>query len=199
MGVFNTNHGNDTHYFINGWNNDQKTPKYYANPNNVGNSEAYAIYGMWWKDSRNIIWYRDGVEAAKVTLPYDFNEDMYMFFDMEAFTWGPGVASNDDLNNPNKNLAYYDYVKTYELVDAPLSVADANLKTFKMYPNPVNDVLYLKELDIDLPVVIYDYMGRKLIETKSTNNEAIINVNNLQSGAYFVKVKGYKVRRLIVK
>ncbi len=109
----------NTHYYPRpcGWPCDKKTPKHATNPRNIGNSAEYAVYGVWWVDSRNIRWYRDGVQVASVTLPYDFNEDMYMFFDMEAFTWGPGLPTNGDMNNGNKNTAYYDWVKTYRLVN----------------------------------------------------------------------------------
>ncbi|WP_223148863.1 T9SS type A sorting domain-containing protein [Aquimarina sp. RZ0] len=109
----------NTHYFPKpcGFDCDKTTQKHYKNPGNVGNSSAYAVYGVWWVDSRNIRWYRDGRQVASVTLPYDFNEDMFMFFDMEAFTWGPGLPSNADMNNGNKNTAYYDWVRTYKLVN----------------------------------------------------------------------------------
>lgn len=109
----------NTHYYPKpcGWPCDKKTPKHATNPGNVGNSAEYAVYGVWWVDSRNIRWYRDGVQVASVTLSHDFNEDMYMFFDMEAFTWGPGLPSNNDLNNGNKNTAFYDWVRTYRLVN----------------------------------------------------------------------------------
>eukprot|EP01061_Rhynchopus_euleeides_P017517 TRINITY_DN2911_c0_g1_i11.p1 TRINITY_DN2911_c0_g1~~TRINITY_DN2911_c0_g1_i11.p1 ORF type:complete len:1566 (+),score=363.64 TRINITY_DN2911_c0_g1_i11:508-4698(+) len=105
----------NTHYFKDGWANDQITPKHYKNPGGVGNSEEFAVYGVWWKDSRNIVWYRDGKPTAEVTLPYDFNEPMYMFFDMEAFSWGPGFPDNAHLANFEKSSAYYDWVHTYQL------------------------------------------------------------------------------------
>ncbi len=107
----------NTHFFPQpcGFDCDTTTQKHYND--GTSNSGNYNVYGVWWKDNRNIVWYKNGKRVANVTLPYDFNEDMFMFFDMEAFTWGPGLPSNNDLNNNNKNTAYYDWVRTYRLVN----------------------------------------------------------------------------------
>jgi Carbohydrate binding module (family 6) len=107
----------NTHYFPNGWANDQKTQKHFTNPNNARHADRYNTYGVWWKDNRNISFYRDGVEVGSVYTGGNFDEPMYMFFDMETFTWGPGIPTQAQLNDGGKNSAYYDYVKTYRLVN----------------------------------------------------------------------------------
>lgn len=107
----------NTHYFKDGWANDKITPKHFTNPGNSKNSENYHVFGVWWKDAWTINFYRDGSYVGTATPGGAFEEDMYMFFDMETFTWGPGVPSNADLGNWTKSTAFYDYVRTYELVD----------------------------------------------------------------------------------
>ena len=62
---------------------------------------------------------------------------------------------------------------------------------FKMYPNPVNDKLYIEaEAEIE-EVVIYDVYGRRqklrISETQKLRNS--IDVSGLNSGVYFVKIK----------
>ena len=62
---------------------------------------------------------------------------------------------------------------------------------FKMYPNPVNDKLYIEaEAEIE-EVVIYDVYGRrqKLRISESQNLRNSIDVSGLNSGVYFVKIK----------
>ncbi|MFY0627652.1 MAG: T9SS type A sorting domain-containing protein [Reichenbachiella sp.] len=108
----------NTHYFADGWANDKITPKHFTNPGNAKNSEAYHTFGVWWKDAWTINYYRDGSYVGSATPGGAFNEDMYMFFDMEAFSWGPGLPSNADLGNWTKSTAFYDYVRTYELVNS---------------------------------------------------------------------------------
>ncbi len=84
-------------------------------------------------------------------------------------------------------------------VNGTLSLNDNNLKTFKMYPIPATSVLHFKGLETGLPIVVYDYTGRKLIETAAKNDITKVNVNTLKAGSYLVRIKGYEIKRLIVK
>ena len=71
---------------------------------------------------------------------------------------------------------------------------------FNVYPNPVNDKLYIEtEVEIE-EVVVYDVFGRQ----QSTDNgqQSFIDVANLNSGVYFVKIvteNGEVVKRFIKK
>ncbi|MFZ4546160.1 MAG: carbohydrate binding domain-containing protein [Bacteroidales bacterium] len=111
------------HYFPNGWATDQSSPR-----DKTGLSpavdEAYFTYGVWWKDPTTIIFYLNGVEAHRSTPGGAFNEDMYMFFDTEVFSWGIGLPTIESLDDNSKNTQYIDYVRTYRLVN---SSANMNL------------------------------------------------------------------------
>ena len=70
--------------------------------------------------------------------------------------------------------------------DVP-SFKEAN---FEMYPNPSSE-----KLTIQLPsgtdnatVEFYDYVGRLALSKKITRNDDDINVNNLSTGIYVLKV-----------
>ena len=76
--------------------------------------------------------------------------------------------------------------------------------SFNIYPNPVNDKLYIEAETEIKDVVIYDIYGRvqnlKNSETQKLRNS--IDVTNLNSGVYFVKVvteKGEAVQRFVKK
>ena len=81
---------------------------------------------------------------------------------------------------------------------------EENLATdnIKVYPNPVNDRLYIEaEAEIN-EVVVYDIYGRvqnlKISETQKLRNS--IDISSLKSGFYFVKInteKGNIVKRII--
>ena len=63
---------------------------------------------------------------------------------------------------------------------------------FKIYPNPVNDRLYIETqtLTQTLTIEIYDIYGRRQVaETPSHQGNVAIDVSNLKSGIYFVKVR----------
>jgi Ricin-type beta-trefoil lectin domain-like/Secretion system C-terminal sorting domain/Glycosyl hydrolases family 16 len=115
-GMYNNRYNMKTnlHYFPNGWPNDQKTQYDYVGVNPAVD-DAYHTYGIWWKDSRTIIFYLNGREIHTSIAKGDFNEDMYMFFDMEIFDWGIGFPTEASLDNPAKNAQYVDWVHTYRL------------------------------------------------------------------------------------
>ena len=59
-----------------------------------------------------------------------------------------------------------------------------------IFPNPVNDVLYVRDLPSVVNtgyVEIYDMQGRKLISNKLRNNS--VNVSGLVPGVYLIKVR----------
>ena len=74
---------------------------------------------------------------------------------------------------------------------------------FSIYPNPVNDKLYIEtEVEIE-EVVVYDVYGRhQVIETPSHQEVMTVEVSNLNSGVYFVMIKtneGVVTKRFIKK
>ena len=75
--------------------------------------------------------------------------------------------------------------------------------SLNVYPNPVSDKLYIEtEVEIE-EVVVYDVYGRhQVTETPSRQGNLSVDVSNLNSGVYFVKViteNGEVVKRFIKK
>ena len=73
--------------------------------------------------------------------------------------------------------------------------------SFNVYPNPVNDKLYIEtEVEVE-KVVVYDVYGRhQVTETPSLQGSLVIDLTNLNSGVYFVKVitdEGEVVKRIV--
>ncbi|RZK13054.1 MAG: T9SS type A sorting domain-containing protein [Flavobacterium sp.] len=92
----------------------------------------------------------------------------------------------------------------YKLVDTnPLSVGDTELNSFKMYPNPAQDVLYLSNINFPASITIYDMTGKLLVDTKVQSNETAINTSGFGSGIYMVNVTdnvgGISTSKLAVK
>ena len=70
-----------------------------------------------------------------------------------------------------------------------------------MYPNPVSDKFYIEtEVEIE-EVVVYDVFGRQQVtETPSRQGDLVVDVANLNSGVYFVKIvtsEGEIVKRFV--
>ena len=75
--------------------------------------------------------------------------------------------------------------------------------SINVYPNPVNDKLYIETEEIVNEVVVYDVYGRQQ-DNKTTRQQGnlSVDVTNLNSGVYFVKVitnNGEVVKRFIKK
>lgn len=60
-----------------------------------------------------------------------------------------------------------------------------------IYPNPVNDKLYIKTNNNRIEtIVLYDVMGKEIMKKQITNNEIELDVQSLHSGLYIIKLYG---------
>ena len=69
-----------------------------------------------------------------------------------------------------------------------LNVSDLDSFDFSYYPNPVNDVLYLKSKKNIEEISIFNLAGQKIINKIQFSNGQI-NVNNLTAGVYIFRVQ----------
>ena len=105
----------NTHYFPHGWSNDVATALQTPNPARQRNADHYFTWGVWWRDAHTVIFYRDGTAVGQVTTGGDFNEPMYLFFDMEPMSWGPGLPTAAEVADPRLNIARFQWVHTWVL------------------------------------------------------------------------------------
>ena len=74
--------------------------------------------------------------------------------------------------------------------------------SFNIYPNPVSDKLYIEaESEIE-EVVVYDIFGRQQKLSAISGQQSVVDVKDLNSGVYFVKVvseNGEFVKRFVKK
>jgi hypothetical protein len=105
----------NTHYFPHGWADDVTAPLQTPNPNHQLNADRYFTYGVWWQDERTVIFYRDGAAVGKVTTGGNFHEPMYLFFDMEPMSWGPGLPNAAEVADNHLNTASFQWVHTWVL------------------------------------------------------------------------------------
>lgn len=73
-------------------------------------------------------------------------------------------------------------------VQLTLGTSDFDLKNVVAYPNPVKDVLNISFDNAITSVVIYNLLGQQVIVRSPNTNETSIDVSNLVSGTYLVKV-----------
>lgn len=88
------------------------------------------------------------------------------------------------------DLEDYDFhVGTFEVSNAVLStVSFDNEAAFTYHPNPVKNTLTLNAQNTIDNVTMYNMLGQVVLNAKPNNVDSELDMSNLKSGAYFVKV-----------
>lgn len=129
----------------------------------------------------------------KINLPFDnAHNDGYIAFKIKTL---PTLKVGDSFTN-EANI-YFDYnfpiltnkaTSTFKTLGTP----DFEFsKYFSVYPNPVKDVLNIaskNNLEIGA-LAVYDVLGQLVIAVPNAQNTSVIDVSNLRSGNYILKVK----------
>ena len=79
----------------------------------------------------------------------------------------------------------------FELIGESIGEYENN---FEIYPNPVDDVLYIKSDNNIKEVNIYNIVGIKVATVSSQQSAISVDISGLSSGVYFVEVDGKTFR-----
>ncbi len=76
------------------------------------------------------------------------------------------------------------------------------IEGLNLYPNPVsNGKVYISSRnDLDKEIIIFDVLGKKVLQTMISSKE--LNISNLNSGVYIIKINeglATATRKLIVR
>lgn len=125
-----------------------------------------------------------------IQLPFDdANNDGYVSFKIKTKST---LATGDSFSN--KANIYFDYnapiiTNTYTTTVQNILAASEVINTkndFSIYPNPVQDILYIRSNDEVTKAEIYDATGRILRTTGVKNNS--VSVSDLKTGNYIIKI-----------
>ena len=135
---------------------------------------------------------------------YDMGSTPPIFYNRFNATNNPNLhcVFVDDVANCTANWLGVDasshFVTTQAECDA-LSNEEFSFNEISIYPNPVKDILYINNQNETIEeIVVYDVLGKKVME--QNNNNAQINLSDLQSGFYVVKIKtekGYICKKVV--
>lgn len=73
------------------------------------------------------------------------------------------------------------------VVDACASIKEINVNAVNVYPNPTKEAVTVSFNGEEASIIVMDVKGQVLITERIVSNETV-NMNNLSSGTYFVKV-----------
>jgi uncharacterized repeat protein (TIGR01451 family) len=82
------------------------------------------------------------------------------------------------------------YIDDFTFTNPALSTDENKMSTFKLYPNPVSNVLTIENNEPFDSIKIYDINGRILKTISSSNEKQLpIDVNDLTQGMYFIEIQ----------
>jgi GH25 family lysozyme M1 (1,4-beta-N-acetylmuramidase) len=102
-----------------------------------------------------------------------------------------GISGNVDLDSFNGS------VTDFNTLIGTASVQNVIMNTLQIYPNPTTGIVYINNIDY-ISVDVFDTNGR-LIFTQSIKNQQQIDLQNLEEGIYFIKVKDINGKLYVAK
>ena len=176
-------------------------PATLAAPTNLRATIRQDVPGFNYKYEITMAW--DAVEGAT---GYDVYVNTATVTDYQmGYTNGTAYVAGSDTEG---TLEFYVIAFNDETESAPsapytITIVDDAVEemtaSFNIYPNPVNDRLYIEAETEVKEVVVYDVYGRQQT-TVNGQQTSSIDISNLNSGVYFVKVvteNGETVKRII--
>ncbi len=132
-----------------------------------------------------------------INLPFDdANNDGYIVFKIKT---KPTLNVGDSFTN-EANI-YFDYNfpvltnKATSTFKTTLNTSDFEFSNyFKVYPIPAHEVLNISEIqNIEIQsIAVYDILGQLVIALPNVKDASKIDVSNLRTGNYFLKIKSDK-------
>lgn len=163
--------------------------------NNI-NLELLIANGLWDLEYLNL---KNGNNSMLTTLILDgdFEGDLYLLENLHCVIVDDlEAASSQELPYLNWFI-YADFIYS---IDCILGVDSYSLNDINVYPNPVNDALYIdnyENFNIE-KLVIYDISGKELLTFKE--NFSQIDLSTLTTGLLFLKIeteRGTVIKRII--
>ena len=164
-----------------------------ATPNEETSEYHYILIEKLYADSIGV----DSTMKILYEDPYALYEiDEWEWFDLTPKTAFYAIAQGKNVNGEWGEITKVEFITSLE---GTIEIVEND---FNIYPNPINDRLYIETQTQTFSIEIYDIFGRRQELSAISGQQSVINVANLNSGIYFVKIKtenGEVVKRFIKK
>ena len=108
-------------------------------------------------------------------------------FNTAAFWFAVDFEAGTDVNMNLNDVVWFDQMSVTISDPATASVNNNTLEGVSVYPNPVKSHLNVKTLEGGT-ISLFNLLGAKVLSTKTTSKNYPLNVANLTSGIYLLKV-----------
>jgi uncharacterized repeat protein (TIGR01451 family) len=112
----------------------------------------------------------------------------------------PGFQVGDMISNTAS--IFFDFnpaiiTNTFTSTFVPeLGTEEASFKNFKVYPNPANDRVFVAADSNIETVMIYDLLGKTVLNSSINSNTASIDVSGISAGLYLLEVSNGNVKQV---
>lgn len=152
---------------------------YVSDPNNAFN----------YSDNR-LIDFANGTPGLDVSIIYSSETDfMQNWLENNSMLLAENIFTNDWVTassgwRNNINLEGFTYFAYTKMEGTTLSIANNSFKTLNIYPNPIENTLYVKNINNLKKIKIYNNLGQLIIKTKKKK----IELSELKRGVYFLQI-----------
>jgi beta-glucanase (GH16 family) len=159
----------------------------------VNVAENFHVYSMNWSPDQitfmidNVVYYTYN-PSTKNSSTWPFNIDQFLLLNIAM----GGYSGTPDIGFTETSMVI-DYVRVYQ--NSTLSVDDAFINKFSIYPNPALDFIDIKTNEQIDRVALYSTLGLLLINKNTTTER--IDTKHLKTGLYILKI--YSGNKTITK
>lgn len=128
----------------------------------------------------------------------DVGEQILLDATGNIFTVGSFTGTTDfDFNSGSYNLiapGFYQNVFVLKMKQNTVGITEGTYEnSFLVYPNPANQSLVISHpsLKENTELKIFDVMGKEILKTKITGNQAEIDVSKFENGIYFIQLSSH--------
>jgi hypothetical protein len=139
-----------------------------------------------------------GGDNATAINSYDQKHTDFYIYPVSGSTFEYQIIPNGSgktliVTNPlNGNQIYYNNSNAF------MSAREADAKkSLLVFANPVKDNLTVENIENDLSVQVFNMLGQKIYEGKSTDKKIKIDTQNFAIGQYILMIKGEKAYKFI--
>lgn len=125
-------------------------------------------------------------------------------FDAGAITFYVASITGNKNSVGGHTTVDTEYASKTLVIGGVLGINDAQILNFSMYPNPSDNkvTLQLPSGTNNAQAQVFDYLGKTLILKDITSSNSSLNISNLSSGIYFVRIQSDNkvgVKKLVVR
>lgn len=99
-----------------------------------------------------------------------------------------GGSDNNYSFNPNDGTL---------TVTPSVNINTVSQKNIKVYPNPANDFVVIEKIPVNTVISVFNSLGTAVVNMISTGEKQRINLSNIPSGLYMIKLSGSNIDKVL--